>query len=274
MDGNVVVEKNISPEAAPEGGLNPEEASPSPSLRGRAAYLAKYRERNPDAADDTADDALYDDALGQLAESEGRYGELAGSNRRLAELVSKDPKLAAVLTMIAGDNPRSLPGAIAKVYGKDFLELDETGLADFESGYREHLQGLAHDREALEEANRNIAAYQGTLDKFGKANRLSEADLDGLGEAVGKFAVDILKGNISEAFIDFIWKGLNYDRDVEDAAAAGEAEGKSSVVKPQLKKMAEVAPVGGGAPTFGEKKPVAGSSMLSGKSHWDNLRDV
>ena len=245
-------------------------------LRGKAAYKARRKERNPEASDEASDDDLFDDALSALSETQGKYDELAGGNKRLAELVSRDPKLAALLTMVSGENPKSVQYAVGKLFGRDLLEADDEGLEELEKGYQEHLQGLAHDREALEEASRNIEAYQGTLDKFGKDNKLSESDLDGLAGAVEKLAVDVLKGNISASFIEFVWKGLNYEKDVTDAAAAGEAEGRNKRVAPELKKMATVAPVGAATVDKGASERVRTSdmSMTRGRSHWDNLTDA
>ena len=285
---DIVVEKDsvpvVAPEAVADAPNDSAKVEPSSSdasaaaspLRGRAAYKARLKERKPDLPDDIGDDDLFDDALLSLSDTQSKYDELVGSNKRLAEMVSKDPKLAALLTMVSSDNPKSIQYAVGKLFGRDLLEADDEGLEDFEKGYQEHLQVLALDREALEEASKNIETYQRTLDKFGKANGLKEDALDMLGEAVEKLAVDVLKGNISESFIEFVWKGLNYEKDVVDAAAAGEAEGKSKRIAPELRKMATVAPVGAGTvdPNAANRTRTSEMSMMRGKSHWDNLTDV
>ena len=278
MDDNVVEKDSVpvvAPEAAADGiadvSTSSESSVAASPLRGRAAYKARLKERKPDVPDDIGDDDLFDDALSSLSDTQSKYDELVGSNKRLAELVSKDPKLAALLTMIAGDNPKSIQYAVGKLFGRDLLEADDEGLDEFEKGYQEHLQGLSRDREALEEASKNIETYQRTLDKFGKSNGLKEDALDLLGDAVEKLAVDVLKGNISESFIDFVWKGMNYEKDVEDAAAAGEAEGKNKVVAPQLRKMADVAPTGGTPSTSrGTDRP----SSARKRSFYDDVKDV
>ncbi|MDR1222363.1 MAG: hypothetical protein LBL07_05735 [Tannerella sp.] len=214
--------------------------------RGRAAALASYRESNPEAGEDVADDDLFDFAAGRAADANGRYDELAGYNSRLAELMSKDPKFAEAMTMVAGKDGRSLPYSIAKVYGKDFLSMEGEALDDFEKGYQEKLAELANDESALEQANRNIEEYHRRVSDFVQSNGIGEDEAEGLRNAIYDYAIDILNGVIKPEFIDFIWKGMNYDRDVQEAADAGVVEGKNTVIKADMKKVSETAPVGGG----------------------------
>ena len=237
--------------------------------RGRAAMLAAYREANADAGDEVDDDDLFDFASGRAADAEGRFDELAGSNSRLAELAANDPKFAALLSAVASKDGGSLPYNVAKIYGKDFLSMEGEALDDFEKGYQENLAKIAEDSSALEAANRNIEEYQGNLDAFGKDNGLSEDELSGLNEVVFKFVMDALNGIIPVEFIEYMWKGMNYDADVQEAADAGVVEGKNGNIRAEMKKVAEIAPAGGGI-TASEKavKPKSRASF------YDAIEDV
>ena len=214
--------------------------------RGRAAMLAAYKGANADAGDEVDDDDLFDFASGRAADAEGRFDELAGSNSRLAELAANDPKFAALLSSIASEGGGSFPYNTAKIYGKDFLSMEGEALDDFEKGYQENLAKIAEDNAALEAANRNIEEYQGNLEAFGKDNGLSEDELSGLNETIYRFVMDALNGVIPPEFIEYTWKGMNYDADVQEAADAGVVEGKNGNIRAEMKKIAEVAPVGGG----------------------------
>jgi hypothetical protein len=231
-------------------------------LRGRAAALASYRETNPDAGEDIEDDDLYDHVT-------GRYNELAGANSRLAELTAEDPRLAAVLSMIAGKDKKSLPYSIRKVYGKDFLEMEDEALDEYEKTYQSELSELANDRSALEEANRNIEEYHGRLSEFAKSNSLSDEESEGLKSAIYDYAIGILNGVIKAEFIEFIWKGMNYDKDVQAAADAGMTEGKNAVIKADMKKLSASAPAGGAS--VGTR---AAMNPKVRKSFYDGLEDV
>ena len=265
LNNSETVEKQII-ETTPED--KPTEAV---KQTGRASYLSKYKERYPDATDDTPDDTLYEDALGQISSSEEKYNELAGANKRLSELVSADPKLAAALTMIA--QGKSLPYAVSKLYGRDFLELDDQGRKDFEEGYQEYLQKVSSDQKSLDEAIRNIEDYNSKLETFGKKNGLGEEDIDKLGGAVETFVMDALHGKIGEEFIDFVYKGMNYDQDIADAAASGEAEGKNKVIEPRMRNMSEQ-PVAPGRSIAAPPVKRASSPKRFEGSHWDNLEDI
>jgi hypothetical protein len=222
-------------------------AAEVPKVKGRAAALEAYRGANPDAGDVVDDDVLYDHVLTERSAADERYNSLAGANSRLAELTAGDPKLAGVLSMLAGDSPKSLPYAVAKTYGKDFLSLEGDALDDFEKGYQEHLKELTENRAAVEAANKNIEAYQGTLAKFAEDNGLSGEETEALHKAVYEDAINLLQGVIPVEFIDYKWKGMNYDRDVQAAADAGVTEGKNKTIEARMKQVAEVAPAGGGS---------------------------
>ena len=250
--------------------------APAPApLRGKAAYKARLKEKKPELGDDIGDDDMFDDALASISETQSRYDELMGGNKRLAELVHQDPRLRALLVMISDEKPKSIQYAIGKLYGKEFLEMDDEGLEEFEKGEQERKEKDRITREAYAEADKNIGTYLEELAKFGKANKLSEEAVGVLGRAVESFAVDVLKGNITPSFIEFVWRGMNYEKDVVDAAAAGEAEGRNKRVAPELKKMATVAPVGAATVDSSVNRSApAVMSMLRGGSHWDNLTEV
>lgn len=199
--------------------------------KGRAAFLDSYKKSNPDSIEDPDDDGLFDHAHSKYSEMEGKYNGMSQANEKLAELVSKDPKLGAVLSMLVGENSKSLPYAVGSVYGKEpFDDLDE-----FEQGYQEQLQRLATSKEEQEKASKNIEEYQGTLEKFGKDNGLTEEQLDEVNSGIMQFAENLLMGIIPAELIDLVYKGLNYDKDVEEAAATGEVEGRNAVIENKMK---------------------------------------
>jgi hypothetical protein len=243
----------------------------APEVKGRAAALEAYRGANPDAGDEVDDDALYDHILGERSAADERYNSLAGKNSRLAKLTAKDPKLAELLSGLA-DGEKSLPYLAAKLYGKDFLSAEGDALDDFEKGYQEHLKELTESRSAMEAANKNIEAYQDTLTGFAEANGLSEDETEALHKAIYEDAINLLQGIVSEEFIDFKWKGMNYDRDVQAAADAGMTEGKNKTIEAKMKRVAEVAPAGGDAPTFADR--TARKVEKKKGSFFDEMEDV
>jgi hypothetical protein len=248
-----------------------------PPVRGRRAAVAAYRTSKPDAGDEIEDDALYDYLMDERKLSDERYGSLSGANARLAELVGSDPRLAAVMSMISGENPKSFPYSIARVYGKDFLSAEGEALDDFEKGYQEHLKELSESRAAVEAANKNIEEYQSTLTKFAEENSLSEEDVSSLHNAIYEDSMNILQGVIPREYIEYKWKGLNYDRDLQAAAQAGVTEGKNSRIDAKMKRVASSTSSAGGGSTSAAAgatgAPKKGFPAKKG-SFFDEFKDV
>ena len=232
--------------------------------RGRESVYNMYKEENPDSEDEVEDDRLYDFMREKYSSANDRLGKMDESNARLNELVAGDPRLGLVLSMIAGEDKKSLPYAIGKVYGKEFLDLDKQGLEDFEAGYQENLKKVAEDKARMDEANENIKTYSETLAAYAEKNGLSEEEMNSINDAMIDLADNILMGKIDEKMIDNVYKGINYDTDVEEAANAGLVEGRNQKIDAKIKskKASPMADLGDstGAGTYKEisvsaKKP-------------------
>jgi hypothetical protein len=205
--------------------------------RGRAAILEEYRAANPDD-DEPDDEALFEFTRSRYGDLDGKYKNLSGANTRLAERVSKDPRLGAFISLVAGDEPKSVPYAAARTFGKEVFELDDEALEDFEKGYQEQLKELASSEAEREQARKNIEKYNETLVKYGEENKLEEAALGEVHQAIMELADNILMGNIPPDLIDLIAKGLNHDKDVQEAVNTGFVEGKNERIDAKLKPAA------------------------------------
>jgi len=214
-----------------------------PEMVGRTAILEAYKAFNPDLEEEPGDEDLWGFANSRYADLDNQYSSLSSANTRLAKLVSDDPKLGAVLSMIAGEKPKSLPYAIASIYGKEPFELDGEFLEEFEQGYQDNLRQLAADKKMREEANRNIEEYKTNLIQYGQDNGLNENELMSLNEKVYEVADNMLMGIIPIALIDVIYKGLNYDRDLQEAADTGFVEGKNQAVEAKLQQKRQAASI-------------------------------
>lgn len=200
---------------------------------GRAAILERYKAANPDT-EDPDDEALFGYAHDSYSDLDKRHGEMSGANSRLSELVSKDPRLGAVLSMVTGEESKSLPYAMANVYGRDWLDAE---IEEFEKGYQENLARLAESEAEREQVMKNIEDYETNLKRFAEENGLDEAQAEQLHEAIYKDASDLFMGVVSPEFIAYKWKGLNYDKDVAEAADTGVVEGRNQAIEVKKKKV-------------------------------------
>lgn len=239
--------------------------------RGRAGVLAKFQKANPDFQGDPSDDDLWGYAGQDYDDVKGKYKDMSGANARLADLVAKDPRLGAVLSMVAGENPKSLPYAMGNVFGKDWLESDPE---EFEKGYQENLTRLAESKAEQEQAAKNIQQYQANLEQFKTDNGLDNAQVAELNDAIFADAENFLMGNISPEYIDYKWKGMNYDKDVQEAAVTGEVEGRNQAIEVKKKKITGDAPLpdlanGTGA---GKNRTIPGKRKK--KSAYDDMEEI
>jgi hypothetical protein len=204
-------------------------------LKGRAKQLAAYRKERELGEDvDVEDDELYDYLDGKHGELDGKYRELSGANRRFAELTASNPKFAAFIEMITNEKPKSIEYALVRIFGKDVLE---NGGEDLEKGNEEYLADQAHSKELENKSNENLTKSEQRINNYVESNGLDENQQAELNDALVNNAVGILTGEFTEEYIDFVWKGLNYDRDVQDAADAGLVEGKNKTVKAEVKSL-------------------------------------
>jgi uncharacterized protein YktA (UPF0223 family) len=64
-------------------------------------------------------------SIGNFSElEEAAIYDMKVANTRMAELISRDRRMASVLAMISGENSKSLPDAISKIYGKESFDID------------------------------------------------------------------------------------------------------------------------------------------------------
>lgn len=239
--------------------------------RGRAGVLAKFQQANPDFQGDPSDDDLWGYASKDYDDIKGKYKEMSGANARLAELVAQDPRLGAVLSMVAGDNPKSLPFAMGSVYGKDWLDADPD---EFEKGYQENLARLAESKAEQEQAAKNIQEYKANLEKFKADNGLDDAQISALNDAIYADAENFLMGNISTEYIDYKWKGMNYDKDVLEAAVTGEVEGRNQAIEVKKKKLTGDTPLPDLANGTGAGKNRTISNKRKKKSAYDDMEEI
>jgi hypothetical protein len=238
---------------------------------GRAALLEAYRNLNPDLTEEPDDSSLFDFAHNRYAELEGKHGKLTEANQRFAEMVSKDPRLAAVMAELAGEEPKSLPYAVASIYGKEPFEGED--LEEYERGHQEYLKRHAESEQERQKAVENLKQYEATLKKYGADNGLADDQLAAVHDGVMQLADGILTGMIDVPLIDMVYKGLHYEQDVQEAADTGFNEGRNDRIDARLKSPTVAAPDlrdGSGA----GKRPAKKRENLSTVNEFDGLKRV
>ncbi len=111
-------------------------------------------------------------------------------------------------------------------------------LEEFEAGYQESLKRLAESKAEQEAAQSNIQTSLSTLESFVKENGLTEEQATGLHDTIFNAVEGLLMGIIPAEFISHVWKGMNHDKDVQEAAETGVAEGRNQTIDMKKKAVA------------------------------------
>ncbi len=217
-------------------------------IRGRVAAMERYRADNPDIETDPEDDDLYDYAISQADTYKSKYDKQHEINSALASRISEDPRLGALIAGIMETdekgNKKNPAYVIAKLYGKDFLE-DEDSMNALNEGYAEYLDGAKQTKEAGEKASQNFIKSMDEVDKYAQDNGMGDEQVEQLRTSLVQAADDVLNGIFSPAFIETVAKGLTHDADVQEAADTGFIEGKITKIEAKMKETPEIPSMGG-----------------------------
>ena len=215
--------------AVTEGGSAAEGQSPSPSAESkRAAWLSRYREANSEAGEDVDDDTLYGYADDEYSRVRSEYDSLNSVNEKLAEQIMKDASFGAVIAMVVNGAPFEY--AIGRLIGNPADVLEGKDLEEYKRGLAEKEANDKEWRELDARRKANLEALFVTIDKFASENSLTEEDAAELKNDIVTELYGALMNEYSEEAVAAKWKGRNYDRDLEKAAAEGEAVGRNAKI--------------------------------------------
>lgn len=182
--------------------------------------------------------------------------EQQGATDRLVEAISQDPRLAQVLADLVAGKRKAGP-ALARYFGKEFLTAQE--------GTPEYEEMMAADEELLNErenAKRAKAENEAKMVEF--FDWLEEELKDETGEkgdmlkrVYEEIIVPLLDGVKDKELPMKLMKALRYDKDTEDAFAAGEVKGRNTNIHEMRAKVGDGMPKGltsQGAPTEVKQK--------------------
>lgn len=147
-------------------------------------------------------------------------------NDKLAETLERDPRLAQLLVDVIGGK-RNAHSAMARYFGNSFMGLDEESpefeeimMADEER--KEELIRLANERHEYE---KNLEESIPVIENFCNTKGYDASDfMDKVWESI---VFPILAGKYSNDVCVALDHALTYDKDVEDAFAAGDIKGRN-----------------------------------------------
>ena len=151
-------------------------------------------------------------------------------NERLMQVMQRDPRLAQMLIDMA-DGKRNAHSAVARYYGRSLMEVDEGSpeyeemMAADEERQQEAVR-LANDREEYEA---NLKESRPVIEAFCNEHGYDPAEfMDKVWEAV---VFPIMAGCYTREVCTALDHALTYEKDVEDAFAAGDVKGRNTSIQ-------------------------------------------
>ena len=151
-------------------------------------------------------------------------------NERLAAMLERDPRLAQMLVDVI-DGKRNAHSAVARYFGRGFMSIDEDSpefeeimLADEER--KNEVMRLANDRREYEA---NLEASMPVIDAFCKERGYDPSDfMDNVWE---RLIFPIMAGRYDNDVCMALDHAITYEKDVEDAFAAGDVKGRNANIR-------------------------------------------
>lgn len=147
-------------------------------------------------------------------------------NRKISETLAENPEFAQAMAEVV-TGKRSGAAALARYFGKDFMNVEE-GSPEYEEMMNantewENERGAA--RKAAEDFDKAMEKSQEEINAHCAAKGVDPEEYQDRIEA--EFIIPIFSGNIDAALLSKLDKALDYDKDTEDAFAAGEVKGRN-----------------------------------------------
>lgn len=145
---------------------------------------------------------------------------------KLAEAFQQDPRLAQMLADIV-NGKRGASNAMVRYFGKDMLTAEEGSpeYDDIQAAEEERKQEMEAMEAGRQEYNNNLEKSMPLVEEWCQEKGYDiEEFLDKVWTSV---ISPIMSGNYSREICDFLDKGLNYDKDTQDALAAGVVQGRN-----------------------------------------------
>jgi hypothetical protein len=177
-------------------------------------------------------------------------------NERLATMLDRDPRLAQMMADVI-NGKRGAHSAVARYFGRGMMSVDE-GSPEFEEimmadeERKEEIVRLANDRREYE---KNLAESIPVIEEFCKAKGYDASEfMDKVWDSV---VFPILAGKYSNDVCVALDHAITYDKDVEDAFAAGNIKGRNTNIRRLQEEFGDGLPKGVSsvAPEQNQRRP-------------------
>lgn len=195
-------------------------------LPSRQIVIKRLTRLFPERSFDT-DEELFDILAEYDAKLDEKYDKLRKDQSSLASLFMSNPKMGGFISdVVEGEDPLI---ACVRYFGKDMLECagDERRMAEIRKENDEYLARMNRVRETEKEINENWKRSETAIERFKESKGMSEGDFEIFLSKVCRICEQVFMSEFTYELLDTLYKGINYDEDIDSAQEAGEVKGRN-----------------------------------------------
>lgn len=237
-------------------------------------FLSRLREKYPDNKFEDEEE-IYGRVNDDYDDYDNQLSTYKDSEKKLSDLFNSDPRSASFLMgWSQGGDPVV---ELVKRFGSEIADAvnDPSKIDDIAKANKDYLERVAENAELEKQYEANIAQSVDDIEKLKVEQGYSDEQIDEGMQKISQIAHDAILGKFPPETLDFIFKAMFHDKDVQTAAYEGEVRGRNSKIEEKIKsrKKGDGLPAGmpgRNAPQSSLKKKDLGAlERLGNGSIWD-----
>ncbi|MBR5240410.1 MAG: hypothetical protein IKW05_00585 [Muribaculaceae bacterium] len=185
------------------------------------------------------DDELFEVLANYDADLDERFEKLRNDQTKLARIFTSNPKMAGFIsTVIEGEDPLI---ACVRYFGGDVLECayDENRLMQLRKENDAYLQRMHSFAKTEKEIEDNWKMSSKSIERFKESKGMTDEEFDLFIEKVCHLCEHVFMCDFSFEVLDTLFKGINYDTDIDIAEQTGEVKGRNQRIIFSKEKLGE-----------------------------------
>lgn len=185
------------------------------------------------------DDELFEVLANYDADLDERFEKLRNDQTKLARIFTSNPKMAGFIsTVIEGEDPLI---ACVRYFGGDVLECayDENRLMQLRKENDAYLQRMHSFAKTEKEIEENWKMSSKSIERFKESKGMTDEEFDLFIEKVCHLCEHVFMCDFSFEVLDTLFKGINYDTDIDIAEQTGEVKGRNQRIIFSKEKLGE-----------------------------------
>lgn len=205
------------------------------------SFLERLKGKYPDKqfADDEeiygAVNDDYDDYDNRLKD----YDRMKSDETKILDMFAADPRTATLFQTAAAKG--DVITKFVSLFGPEIADAydDPDKQEELAKAGQEYLDRVAQSRDLEEQYNKNLQKSIDDIEKMKEEKGLTDEQVDEGMTKLCQIAYDAIVGKFSPEALEFAFKGLSHDQDVETAAQEAEVRGRNANIEEKLKKRSK-----------------------------------